>query len=108
MSRVIEDVWCLRHAFSKPFWSWYRKRLPSRLTLTASAGVVSTCSTRPPATGTRYSSGCAAVGKPRLAAVSCRAAPKITVLSSRSNAYGYSSAEWNVSRRASPPAAGIT
>ncbi|MBP1635609.1 MAG: hypothetical protein H6Q10_2183 [Acidobacteria bacterium] len=76
-------------------------------TLTSSAGVVSTCSTRPPDTGTRYSSGCEAAGKPRLAAVSRRAAPKRIARSPGSKAYGNSSAEWKVRRLASPPSAGI-
>ena len=42
------------------------------------------------------------------AAVSPRAAPKTTALSSPVKVYGYSAAEWNVSRRASPPSAGMT
>jgi hypothetical protein len=59
-------------------------------------------------TGTSYSSGCAALGKRRLDAASRRAAPKITPASPAENAYGYSSAEWNVSRRGSPPDTGMT
>jgi len=40
---------------------------------------------RPPEAGTWYSSGCEPVGKRRFAAVSIRAAPKTTALSSPVN-----------------------
>ena len=60
----------------------------------------------PPETATWYSSGWAFVGNCTFVALSSRAELKSTLLPSGVKLVGMSSAEWTVSRRASPPAAG--
>ena len=108
MSRVTDDVWCLRHSLSKPFTSSYRNDFPSGSHEMKRAGVPSTWVAAPPATGTEYTCVMRPEGNMALSAGAWMAAENSTDFPSGVNDSGSSFAELKVRRLGVPPFASTT